>query len=347
MPFNVSAATTIASLEIRQRIRSTKWKWTLGILFALISLLILGSLGLTLMVGGTYAAWSRFLFDLALGIVLFLGLVAAPTMSATSINGDRRDATLAVIQATPITSTELAVGKWLGSWLASLALIAVAAPYLLWGVFTGPVSLLGAVLGIVVLAILLGCYCAIGLGFSSLTARPAASAMLTQSTVLLLLVGLPILFGMTLPLVTQSHEVTTSSHSPETPGECTNAQVNQDFLHTERTWWLLAANPLLIVSDAIASGVERGPAEYGESASSLPAAGLSIARSGPYLKGSVCLEEYGDYRYGRQVHETRFIGTSWYIGLIFNMVLGALGLSVASRRLRVPAHKLAKGVRVA
>ena len=39
---NVAAITTIAGLEVRQRIRSTRWKWTLAILFALISLLILG-----------------------------------------------------------------------------------------------------------------------------------------------------------------------------------------------------------------------------------------------------------------------------------------------------------------
>lgn len=360
---NVAAITTIAGLEVRQRIRSTRWKWTLAILFALISLLILGSLFLTVgVVGVPYRDWARYLYDLTLGIVLFLGLAAAPTMSATSINGDRRDATLALVQATPITSVELTVGKLLGSWLASLVLIGVALPYLLWGLFQGPMSIVAGVLGIVVTALLLAAYCAIGLGFSAITSRPAASAMLTQATVLTLLIGLPIVFGMTVPLVTQKHEV----REPQTvfaPGEpvtlgsartCDDAPREQSFLHTEWTWWLLLPNPLLVVGDAVSSGVYLDAARRVNGGASLGGEALSMARAGPNITDHTCAERtaQGDdwYSLRREAdarHEMRYIGHSWYLGLLVNLALGGIGLWVASRRLRVPAQRLSRGVRVA
>lgn len=361
---NVAAITTIAGLEVRQRIRSTRWKWTLAVLLVLISMLILGSLFLTVaIVGAPYREWARYLYDLTLGIVLFLGLAAAPTMSATSINGDRRDATLALVQATPITSGELTVGKLLGSWLASLVLIAVALPYLLWGLAQGPMTIAAGVLGIVVTALLLAAYCAIGLGFSALTARPAASAMLTQATVLTLLIGLPIVFGMTVPLVTQEHRVR-QAQMVYPPGEpftvdndtrvCVDDPDEESFLHTEWTWWLLLPNPLLVVGDAVASGVHLDAARRVDGGSSLGASGLSMARSGPNLTDHTCAEiaAQGDdwYSLRRESdarHEMRYIGHSWYLGLLVNLALGGIGLWVASRRLRVPAQRLSKGVRVA
>ncbi|MBM7366281.1 ABC transporter permease [Gordonia hydrophobica] len=352
---NLAAVTTVAGLEVRQRIRSTRWKWTLAILFLLISVLILGTLYLTVVIADQrYALWAEFLFDYTLGLILFLGLAAAPTMSATSINGDRRDATLALVQATPITSAELTLGKLLGSWLASLALIGVALPYLLWGLFTGPVSILAGVLGIVVTALLLGCYCGLGLGFSALTARPAASAMLTQATVLLLLVGLPIAFGMTVPLLYQDHEVRQARYvyNAGSVRQCDDAPRTKSVVHTERTWWLLLPNPLLVVSDAVASGVDHETIDSVRSAASVPALGQSLARSGPDLADLRCsqLDQSSDFQTIRDLsdrRDKRYIGHNWYLGLLANLVLGALGVWVAVRRLHVPARRLPKGVRVA
>ncbi|ALG85504.1 ABC transporter permease [Gordonia phthalatica] len=354
---NVSAITTIAGLEVRQRIRSTRWRWTLGILFALISVFILGTLYLTVGVADEdYATWSHYLFDLALGLVLFLGLAAAPTMSATSINGDRRDATLALVQATPITSAELTIGKLLGSWLASLTLIGVALPYLIWGLFTGPMAVWSGILGIGVTALLLGCYCALGLGFSALTVRPAASAMLTQATVLLLLIGLPIGFGMSVPMSIAEHTVPYAKvdyrDSSNVADSCVDSTATQSFVHTERTWWLLLPNPLLVVTDAVAGGIDRDSRLSGEGVSLFPAMGQSLARSGPNLAGRTCADlatdgAREDWNDANERHDMRFIGHSWYLGLLVNVVIGALGLWVAIRRLRVPAHRLPRGVRVA
>lgn len=354
---NLTAVTTVAGLEVRQRIRSTRWKWTLAILFVLISIFILGTLYLAVGVAGErYVDWSHYLFDISLGVVLFLGLAAAPTMSATSINGDRRDATLALLQATPITSAELTIGKLLGSWVASLALIGVAFPYLIWGLFTGPMSVVAGILGIVVTAGLLGCYCALGLGFSALTVRPAASAMLTQATVLMLLIGLPIGFGMTVPLAVQEHTVPSVKvdyrGSSAEVADCVDTTTTDSFIHTERTWWLLLPNPLLVVTDAVASGVDRNSRIARDGVSLFSATGQSMARSGPNLTGRTCAyftteKTRDDWNDASERHDKRYIGHNWYLGLLVNVAIGALGLWIAIRRLRVPAHRLPRGVRVA
>lgn len=88
--------------------------------------------------GGTYTGWASNLYGLLVGFLLLLGIIVAPTLAATTINGDRKDATLAVVQDTAIGNWQLALGKLIGSWVAGMALVAVAAPYLIWGVIEAP-----------------------------------------------------------------------------------------------------------------------------------------------------------------------------------------------------------------
>ncbi|GEE03903.1 ABC transporter permease [Gordonia spumicola] len=342
---NPQAVMLIAGLEIRQRIRSTRWRITALVLFFLISAVILGSFYLAVVVAGIgYTPWSQSLLDTAIGVVLFLGLAAAPTLSATSINGDRRDATLALVQATPVSSWDLAVGKLLGSWTASLAMIGVSLPYLVWGVFSSPASIAAGVLAVIVVAVMMLAYCAIGLGFSSLTTRPAASAMLTQAMVLLLLIGLPIGFGITYPVTARTTTVGVARNDVYM-GECRVEQKEKEFYHTEYTWWMLAPNPVLIVSDVIAGGVDGARTGDAPGASGFFALLQSAARTGPDTTDQTCPRPvYGEPASHR---EYRNIGRSWFIGLLMTLLLGAGGLAVAARRLRVPARKLARGVRIA
>ncbi|MGO3327269.1 ABC transporter permease [Gordonia sp. (in: high G+C Gram-positive bacteria)] len=348
---NRSAVFVLAGLEVRQRIRSTRWQATAGILFALISVMVLGSLYLTVAVAElTYAEWAGNLLDIALAVVLFLGLAAAPTLSATAINGDRRDATLAVVQATPISSWELAVGKLLGSWLSALALIGVALPYLLWGIVSSPTSIVFGVLAVLVTALIMLAYCAIGLAFSSLTIRPAASAMLTQAMVLILLIGLPIAFGFTYPLTARTHQVTVAerdySVDSSVPG-CVLHETDKRFNHTEYTWWMLAPNPVLLVSDTLSAGI-AGSSDDDDirGASGFFAFLQSAARTGPELSPQTC-ESTLAAGSSSDDRAARHIGDSWYIGLVLTLGAGAAALIVTARRLRVPARKLGRGVRVA
>ncbi|WP_186290537.1 ABC transporter permease [Gordonia zhaorongruii] len=351
---NLTAVSTVASLEVRQRIRTGRWRLTIVGLFILMTLIVLGSLYVTLAANGTYEDWSRNLLDLMIGMVLFLGLVAAPTVSATSINGDRRDATLALVQATPITSWELALGKLVGSWAASLTLIVVALPYLIWGIAGSPASVGFGILAVLVVGLLMGCYCAIGLGFSAATTRPAASAILTQAAVLGLLIGSPIAFGLSLPLTQQTHRlgvaVSTPSGASAEP-DCRVEIREKRTTHTEGTWWLLVANPVLIVSDTLEAGVDDEYHGDLRSASGFFAQMLSDARSGPMIRNEDC-SDFGPLHWGgpseqEKLHSAQHIGSSWYAGLAVSIILGTAGMWTAARRLRVPAARLPKGVRVA
>ncbi|GAA4683341.1 ABC transporter permease [Gordonia humi] len=343
-----TAVATIAGLEIRQRIRSTRWIVTAVLLFALVSMLVLGSLYLAVgVVGASYRGWAENLLDIVLGVVLFLGFAAAPTLSATSINGDRRDATLALVQATPISSWDLALGKLLGSWLSSLALIGVALPYLIWGVVSSRTSIGYGVLAVVVLAAIMACYCAIGLGFSALTTRPAASAMLTQAGVLLLLIGLPIAFGFSYPLTAQNHSVLVAQRDyteDSSVPSCRLVEQDKEFNHTERSWWLLAPNPVLLVSDVLAAGDDAARDGRGTGIAGMLARLQSSARIGPDVRDETCGDLY--VRTDDRNMSVR-IGDSWFIGLAVTIALGAGGLWTAARRLRVPAGPLPRGVRVA
>ena len=211
----------IVELELRQRLRTTRWKATLVVAFVVTSLAVFGSMYLAVgAFGGTYAGWASNLYGLLIGFLVLLGIIVAPTLAATTINGDRKDATLAVVQDTAISNWQLALGKLIGSWVAGMALVAVAAPYVIWGLVEAPQPIWRGVVGAVVLALVFACYAGIGLGFSAVTARPAGSAVLTQAAVFFLLLGLPVVFGLLYPTVAQTHSVVrtdTTATDPSSP----------------------------------------------------------------------------------------------------------------------------------
>ena len=363
-----SVVGVLIGLELRQRLRTTRWRITLAVTFTVISLAVFGSMYLALSVDeadANYDGWARNLYAVVLGVELFLGVVLAPTLTATSINGDRKDATLAVVQATPISHWQLAVGKLLGSWVSCLALVAVASPYLVWGIVAAPYGVGISVLGVIVLCLIFLCYCGIGLGYSALTARPAGSAVLTQATVFFLVLGLPALFGLLYTTTAEDHDVVGAQYTYaddatfDSVPDCRDVPMVRSFDHTERIWWLLAPNPFLILPDVVAGSEESSILPYSSSTPSVArpvAEVLSTARTGPYITGDTCGEQSAPYRsdvasdssFERRVRfETARVGDSWYLGLAVNVLLGALGLTVAARRLRVPARTLPRGVRIA
>lgn len=357
------AVVVIAGLELRQRIRATRWRISLLVVFGVLSLVILGSLYLTSAMSDDHSEWSQHLFTMTIALVLFLGVIISPTLSATSINGDRRDATLATVQATPITHWQLATGKLLGSWLASMTLLLVAAPYLVWGMVNSPYGVGRCLLAILTVAVIFACYCGIGLGFSAMTARPAGSAIMTQGAVLFLLLGLPAVFGILVPAVSERHQVTAVSfgesgyHTGSSAlRECTEVQHSREYTHTERTWWLLAPNPVLIVADIMATPPDPERSGYSDDGPvEILSEAQSWARSGPFIDHETCASVTGmdsgtaftDRRRREKAHHTGFVGQNWYFGLAANLALGAGGFLLAARRLRVPAGPLPRGVRIA
>lgn len=364
----------LVGLELRQRLRTTRWRVTLGIAFVMLSLAVFGSMYLAMIFGGSsYRDWAQNLYAVVMAVELFFGIILAPTLTATAINGDRKDATLAVVQATPISHWQLAIGKLAGNWVSCLALVVIASPFLMWGIIAAPYGIGTGLLGVVVLCLLFACYGGIGLGFSALTARPAGSAVLTQATVFFLILGLPALFGLTYATTAQDHQVvrgqyTYPSNSIESdmpPTEepvCRNAEQTQTFYQTDRIWWLLAPNPFLILPDVVAghdnpeaNSWVAGHRPPGLTVVAPIAELLSTARMGPYIDAPRCSEQMAWYRsdypsdfsQAEQAHARSRVGDSWYLGLLVNFVFGGIGVLIAARRLRVPAGKLPKGVRIA
>ncbi|MGB3773340.1 MAG: ABC transporter permease [Rhodococcus sp. (in: high G+C Gram-positive bacteria)] len=362
----------IVGLELRQRLRTTRWKISAAVAFAVISSVVFGSMYIVLSPGGgEYQDWADNLYAIVMGIELFLGVVLAPTLTATAINGDRKDATLAVVQATPISNWQLAVGKLLGGWASCLALVAVASPYLVWGIVAAPYGIGIGVLGVIVLCLLLLSYSGIGLGYSALTARPAGSAVLTQATVFFVVLGLPALFGLLYPTTAEDARVVGAVYSydsatgPDDLPECRDEEQTSTFNHTERIWWLLAPNPFLVLPDVVAAhDNERVYVWTDDQRPPDPtvlapiAETLSATRMGPYIAEPTCSDQRATYRSdgsstrssfyeAQQAHDRARIGHSWYLGLAINMVFGGIGLLAAARRLSVPAGKLPRGVRIA
>ena len=354
----------IVRLELRQRLRTTRWRITIAVLFLLLSLIMFGSLYLVVTVSrDTYAEWSANAYPLLVGVILFIGLILAPTLAATSINGDRKDATLALVQATTISNLQLALGKLLGNWAASCVLIIVGLPYLIWAIVVAPYGIWASILGVLVMIILFGCYSAVGLGISALTARPAGSAVITQATVFFLILGLPAVFGLLLDSTKERHTVvekhyTYSQSSPdfdERTERCHETRSKVSYEHSEKIWWLLAPNPFLIAADSVAAYDIPPDRTYSASKTETPLYGsiarpfarsLAEARNGPMIFDERCGRSTFTSQQGRNRVDS-LIGRSWYLGLAANVVLGALGLLLATRRLRVPAAKLPRGVRIA
>mgnify|MGYP000906568728 FL=1 len=349
-----TAVRTVAVLELRQRVRSTRWRVMLIVWGVVLVLLCGGLTALAGMSGGRHEEIVPILYDLTLGFVLGIGLIVAPTLSATSINGDRADATLALLQATALRSHEIVVGKLLAAWLAALAFLAVAAPFLLAFTMTGGASWTALVGHLLILAVSLGAVCAVGLGLSAATARPSASAVLTYLVVTALVIGTPIM--MTLSTTAVHGKQRSIVYSTDYDESTNNKQVcekdpdiyTSDIVHWERIWWMLVPNPFVALGDVSA----RAPVtdlDPRTSYSPLRELGLSVdtmrtpqpAEMVSYYCGNNSHSTWDD-DVRRPEHLVFWPATLLVLGL-----LGAWSLVSASRRLRTPVRTLARGTRVA
>lgn len=368
----------VASLELRQRVRSTKWKWALVSVGVLIG-------GVTFLVWAATHAFGAdnsgtpgdITFGLVVFFVLFLGLVVSPTLSATSINGDVRDGTMAPLQATALSAADIVVGKLLASWAASLAFLVVALPFIVIAYFDGRMPALAMFTVMLVLAVELLVVCAIGLGWSALTARTPASAVLTYTTVAVLVAILPIIFGLL--AVTFTEEVTVTSSYREyvytdnagpqvaTPGDPRpagvpdNAQVDEQGMYfvcrdntyttstprTDRLWWLLAVNPYVIVSDSAPSPRLSSDYQFDDVGilSGIKQA-VREARVGPSTYSDNC-DDHVSYEEQQRRDRIDSLPAVWPWGLAVQGLLAAGGVVLGVRRVSVPYGKLPTGSRVA
>jgi hypothetical protein len=135
----------------------------------------------------------------------------------------------------------------------------------------------------------------------------------------------------------------------------------QTTLHTERTWWLLALNPFVVVADAAPS---RKPLNYlGFEPLQAISEGARTARMGmPAESANECWPELqkaelqSGQGQGKAVLSTEErlqrerlsrVQAVWPYGFVFLGLIGAGSTWVAVRRLRTPIRKLPRGTRIA
>ena len=78
-----SAVRTVAVLELRQRVRSTRWQVMLIVWGAVLVLLFGGMCLLAGTTGGDVEDTAPYLYDMTVCFVLAIGLIVAPTLSAS------------------------------------------------------------------------------------------------------------------------------------------------------------------------------------------------------------------------------------------------------------------------
>lgn len=306
----------VARQEFRVRLRTGRWRWLLGAWVAVVAVFT-ALLHLALVTADTPVGAP--LFGGLMLFVLALVLIISPALTAQSVNGDRERGTLATLQVTRLAPVQIAVGKLAAAWGVGLAALALTLPFVLWAMAQGGVGFVRAVVVLVVVALLIGVVCAVSQALSALLSRSITSALMSYVVVFALTVGTLIAFGLSVPFATETVQVSDNRGNTW----------EEQRPHTERVWWLLAPNPFVVLADAAPKLPPPGQYER-QPLDPLGEVGREVrnVRRGEYVEG-------------------RASEPVWPYGLGFDLLLGAGGLWVTTRRLRAPARTLAKGVRVA
>lgn len=345
---------TVAALELRQRIRTSRWVvvlsvWALVIYgVALLSWLATGSISEPPDAAGASgtAARSVALYSATLFFVLGLSLLVTPSLTASSVNGDREHGVLATLQTTLLSAQEIVLGKLLASWAITGVFLAVGVPVLVFSLFTGGVGFGALLLALVCLAIVLAATCAIGLMFSTLTARPVTSVVLTYLTVGFLVFGTLILSAVIAPLLREpvEREVRTiqlynADGTLASDQGCVWVKQTREEVRTDKIWGLLAVNPFVVVADAAPGAADSRRAFNPLGAISSSARSF---RAGPSERVDEC---WMPERVAPP--EQADAGPLWPWGLAALTLAGAGATWLATRRVDTPVRKLPRGIRIA
>ncbi len=323
---------TIAKLELILRFRAGRWRWLLVSWFAG---LLLFSWLLSVPVSRTSSLNGHRGDVLFGGLQLFmlgLALVIVPALTSPSVNGDRERGRLGVLQVTEVSSVEIIVGKLLAAWGTAGIFVAVSAPITIWALIEGGISVVQVVVVTLVMLLLLGIICAIGLGLSALLARSTTSSVLTYVAVFVLALGTIILAGLV-----------TAVESTSSPNRS----------HGE-VWYLIAPNPFVILADAAPSApvihkcysVSNGQLENGSSGGGSTFCQTSV-QTGDVL-GSIRMSVRGLESSNSLISNGEQSGGAiWPYGLSFDLLVAIGLLWAAVRSLATPKKRLPKGVRLA
>jgi ABC-type transport system involved in multi-copper enzyme maturation permease subunit len=362
---STSGIATVARQEFRLRIRAGRWKWLLGIFFlVLLGFTVLLRLALSQVSEEEVAFKGTVLYGGLMLFVLGLALLVVPALAAQSVNGDRERGTLATLQVTLLSPAEITLGKFAAAWGTALVFLALTFPLVAYAMTQNGVPFQRVVVLTLVLALLLGTVCATSLWWSAVLSRTTTSGVLAYISVFALTIGTLIVFGLATAVTAERYTETFENECPPPPPGLTPEEYGcvdgpQSYettrARTDRTWWLLAPNPFVVLADAAPQIPDEAE----------PADGSLEDRVGVRARD---LDPLGQI--GRQVRDlrkppepTNVAGTTslrpdevredderdpvWPLGLGVNVLLGGLALWLTTRRLRTPTRNLPKGQRVA
>jgi ABC-2 type transport system permease protein len=355
-----SGIATVARQEFRLRIRAGRWKWLLGVFFLVLlafTALLRGALGQVtaeeVPFKGTVLYGGLMLF------VLGLALLVVPALAAQSVNGDRERGTLATLQVTRLSAAEIALGKFAAAWGTALVFLALTFPLVGYAMTQSGVPLARVVVVTLVTALLLGTVCAVALWLSAVLSRTTTSGVLSYLAVFALTIGTLIVWGLVTAVTTERVTQTFDHECPPPPPGVTEEEYGcvdgpetyeTTRARTDRTWWLLAPNPFVVLADA----APRIPDD--ESDPPLHRVGVRAQDLDPLGQIGRWVRELRQEPLGSgpapiegplQPVEPREPEPVWPFGLAVNVALGAAALVLTVRRLRTPTRDLPRGQRVA
>ena len=336
----------VIGLELAQRVRSVAW-YVLLIVVAVIvggviTVLYLSLQGFQRDLGGA-------IFALTIFLVMLVTSLVTPALSGSAINGDRDAGTLASTQVTQVTATQLGLGKVIGSWIASLGFLAVCAPFLLGAAMLGGLRLEAVLIAIPVLMVEIGVVSAIGVGLSGLIRKPVLSTVVTYLVVAFFSVGTLIGFGVgSIAFQQQEERPEITWDYDERTGGATCVETGRTYETTvprpDRVWFMLAANPYVIMADAIPPHFDASG--YPDDLFGQIAVGVRSAQEPPHVESCADYDEQGSLQDpARDIYERTL--PSWFVGLALHLLLAAGAVWGAIAAVRAPARTLAAGSRIA
>ncbi|WP_159501605.1 ABC transporter permease [Microbacterium sp. 18062] len=345
---NLARLWTIVTLELTQRVRSVAWYVLLGVFAAiLLGVTALSFLAFSWM-GGSGPGAGGAIYSVIVYVVLLLVVLVSPTVAGNAVNGDRDQATLAPVQVTLATTGEIVLGKLVAAWVSGLAFLAVAVPFLAVATIAGGLSPAALAVSLLVLVIEIGVFAAIGVGLSALLARPLFSIASTYLVVAAFVIGTLIVFGLGGAAVrteVESHSRYITYEGSGTDYACSGWETyTYEVPRFDRVWWVLAANPFVIIADATPTAYDAygNPTDlFGQIASGVRMAQV-VPETETWSDGCADAQDYPSVR-----EQTDGLLPSWFVGLGVQLVVAGLLLWGGWARTRTPARRLPPGTRVA
>lgn len=351
----------VARHELRLRIRAGRWRWLLGAFFlVLLAFTAMLRAGVESLAPSQAAYRGTVVYGGLMLFVLALALLVVPALAAQSVNGDRERGTLAVLQVTRLSAGDIAVGKLAAAWGTALVFLLLTAPFVGYAMTQSGVPVMRVVVVTLVLTLLLGSVCSISLWLSAVLSRTTTSGVLAYLVVFGLTVGTLVLFGLTSAVTAERTQQVvvepcpvpepTGTPGPLVPGPngfppaCGTTTVEYSRWRTERTWWLLAPNPFVVLADAAPRLPEVRGAVY--STTSLDPLGMigrgvrGLRAPAPPTPPAIAVLEPSPLPAPADA-------AVWPTGMAMDVLAGVAALLLTVRRLRTPSRRLPRGQRVA